>query len=438
MKKNLILLSLPLIIYSCVKIDAINIKDNNLQATANVDAKANLTANTNATANINTNLQNTFIDNTSAFPVINMPNEIEIEKESIIDINFDTRIDFKNSLSLYSTNDNILKILSFGKIQAIGQGQANLIVLYKDRTAKIMKIKVKETLNIKPSPTVTPSPIYTIVVAPYPTPIYTYNPTPYTNPTPYVIPTPVPTNYIYITPSPTYTPNPTSIPTTIVTPTPIPTATPTPSPIASQLPNIYPAYPRDYSFVNYNNKLTGIKLNARTINVSPNGKKIVYSDKDAAIYIKDYETKEETKLRNTGHYPIFINNEKIMYVDDNGIFKMNTDGSEQEKLFDLGFGSFFSFCPDGTKFMYRKDYEPEVYLMDIASKQSTKIDLIANNNLFSTFEWSNDGSKIVGTKGLISKNRSEEAILLYDNKGNLINSFYKTGFYPRLSPDCLL
>lgn len=435
MKKNLVLLCLPVIFYSCIKVDSITVKDNSLQATVDVDAKANLTANTNATANINTNLQTSFIDNTSAFPVINMPNEIEIDKNSIIDINFDSRIDLKNLLSWYSTNDNIIKIISSGKVQAIGEGQANLIVLYKDRTAKIMKIKVKENQNIQSNPTIIPSPIYTTVSTPYPTPIYTYIPTPSPIQTIYITPTPysVPTNNLYITPIPTpiYTPT----PTPIITPSPIPTITPTPSPVPSQLPNIYPTYPKSYSFINYNNKLTGIKLNARNINVSPNGKKIVYSDKDAVIYIKDYETKEETKLINTGHYPIFINDEKIIYIDDNGIFKINIDGSQQEKVFELGFGSFFGFSPDGTKFMYRKDYETEIYLMDIATKQSIKINVVDNYNFFSSFEWSYDSTKIVGTKGIINKNRAEEAILLYDSKGNLLDSFYNTGLYPRLSPD---
>lgn len=56
-------------------------------------------------------------------------------------------------------------------------------------------------------------------------------------------------------------------------------------------------------------------------------------------------------------------------------------------------------------------------------------------NILSGFEWSDDSTKIVLSKGFLT-NKAEESIDILDANGNILKTFPNTGFYPRrLSPD---
>lgn len=433
MKKSTGFILFALISSSCVKIDAINIKDNQLQATANVDAKANITANTNASANLQSNL----IYNYSAYPVsINLPEEISITEGSILDIGFDPKFDLKNIINWYSSNENILKILSPGKALGLLEGEANIILLHRDQKAQILKVKVKKSnTSTISSPSVVILPSHTPTSTPSSDIIYTI-PSPTSYPT--IAPTPYPTSTV----TPSYIPSPISTPTpvpVIVTPTPIvPTPTITPTPfvpvtkpyyITAPLPNT-----KKLNLLNPNGGTFGLSLTAKSMKFSSDGKKIVYTDENGFINTMNYDGTEKIKFKNIGYFPQFTdNNSKILYFNDEGIFKISLDGINKELISKSGFGAVVKFSPDGKKLIYIND--SSYYVMYIDGSEKTKLIPIFGLGFFHSCEWSDDSSKIVINNGENGGPLVDKVIYIFESNGTNIKKLSNTGFYPALSPD---
>jgi TolB protein len=150
---------------------------------------------------------------------------------------------------------------------------------------------------------------------------------------------------------------------------------------------------------------TNIKriTDGRTPDLSPDGKKLLYSTNNGDIMVSDPNGKNPVKI-GTGSYARWSKDgSKIVFERHFDIWLMNADGSDPVQLTQTEpfYNSSPDISPDGTKIVFHSDRDGRnhIYVMNIDGSDVKQLTGDASNET-AEFDarWSPDGSKILYTR----------------------------------------
>eukprot|EP01111_Echinosteliopsis_oligospora_P003812 TRINITY_DN15_c0_g1_i12.p1 TRINITY_DN15_c0_g1~~TRINITY_DN15_c0_g1_i12.p1 ORF type:complete len:754 (+),score=252.09 TRINITY_DN15_c0_g1_i12:1207-3468(+) len=240
-------------------------------------------------------------------------------------------------------------------------------------------------LSPTPAPTLAPTPAPTPVPTLAPTPVPTDAPTPAPTPVPTAAPTPAPTPVPTDAPTPAPTPVPTSVPTDAPTPapTPVPTAAPTPAPtpVTTATGGATSGSSAD-STSGSTADSTSATTSASTSGATSGSTSGSTSSDDYTCPPNAYIARQAIADQygaNSYFAFIFNTTENVVYrynfVDDNGRFQINSDGTAdltgtlaplgsnpQNGIFGFNFGAVINFVPGGTPAEYHKELHADAYV----------------------------------------------------------------------------